>query len=123
MNVLKSYEFDSIVGRGLSGALVIPTLAARLGCTFAIVRKPDDRRHSRSEIEGEIGDSWIFVDDLIASGATYRHTRDAVQRAWQTAKITGKEEGEGPVFKGAWLYAHGGEWFPAGSYSLRWPID
>jgi hypothetical protein len=33
-------EFDTLVERGLSGALIIPVLAVQLGVRYMIVRKP-----------------------------------------------------------------------------------
>lgn len=69
-----------MVGTGLSGALVIPDLARRLGKLFAIVRKETERTHSSRPIEGDIGERWLFVDDLIATGMTYCRVRHTVHK-------------------------------------------
>ena len=68
----------TLVGRGFSGAVVIPTLAANLGCKMTLIRKEQDDRHSANTQEGlsigACGTPWIFVDDLIDTG----HTRQSV---------------------------------------------
>ncbi len=66
---LKDVEYDTMVGTGLSGSLVIPVLAHALDKNFAIVRK-ERSLHDTSEVVGRIGHRWIFVDDFIATGAT-----------------------------------------------------
>lgn len=71
------YKFDTLVGTGLSGALIVPNLARRLNKHFALVRKPDNS-HSGMILEGSIGERWVFVDDLISSGATYRRVRSRI---------------------------------------------
>lgn len=76
---LYGVDFDTMIGTGLSGALVIPVLARAMGKKFAIVRKPFDSAHSRNVFEGEIGHRWIFVDDFIASGATRARVRKAIE--------------------------------------------
>src|SRR5438270_666376 len=68
--ILKEVDFDTMIGTGLSGSLVIPVLAEGLGKYWAIARKDNDGSHSYHKVEGLIGDRWIFVDDLIATGKT-----------------------------------------------------
>lgn len=63
--------FDTIIGTGLSGCLIVPILARSLNVNWAIVRK-DDSSHSVNMVEGKVGDSWIFVDDLIETGNTLK---------------------------------------------------
>lgn len=67
---LEGVEFDTMVGTGLSGALVIPPLARTLKVHWLILRKPTDDSHSCMAGEGTLGSRWLFVDDLIDSGAT-----------------------------------------------------
>lgn len=74
---LKGVKFDTFIGTGLSGALVLPMLARSMRKSFAVVRKPDNS-HSQFRIEGSIGKRWIFVDDLIASGDTFRRVMGEV---------------------------------------------
>lgn len=64
-------EFDTLVGTGFSGGLIIPTLALRLRKKFVLIRKEtDDSHHGSGRLLGELGDRWIFVDDFTATGAT-----------------------------------------------------
>ncbi len=72
-------KFDTLIGTGLSGALVVPTLARALGLKWAIIRKPNDGSHTMAKFEGEIGSRWMFVDDFVSSGATRDRVRDAVE--------------------------------------------
>lgn len=69
---LKDIEYDTMIGTGLSGALVIPILARALNKHFAIIRKSTETSHSYKNFEGNIGYRWLFVDDFIASGRTLR---------------------------------------------------
>jgi hypoxanthine phosphoribosyltransferase len=74
-------DFDTMVGTGLSGALVVPTLARATKKLFAIVRKDDDLlSHHETKVEGTIGERWIFVDDFVSSGATLRRVVQAIRR-------------------------------------------
>lgn len=68
---LGDLEYDTIIGTGLSGALVVPTLARELDKHWAIVRK-EDGSHSSNMVEGTVGRRWLFVDDFVDSGATMR---------------------------------------------------
>lgn len=72
-------NFDTIVGTGLSGTLVVPYLGRAFGLHWAIVRKSDGS-HSSNMIEGEIGQSWLFVDDFICSGNTLIRVKEIVSR-------------------------------------------
>lgn len=72
-------QFDTLVGTGLSGAIIVPPLARALRKNYLIVRKSDDGSHSEYPAEGVLGKRWVFVDDLIASGATLRRVIDVVQ--------------------------------------------
>jgi orotate phosphoribosyltransferase-like protein len=74
---LKGVEYDTMVGTGLSGTLVVPTLARTLGKYWAIVRK-EHSPHTSSMFEGEIGQSWLFVDDFICSGKTLNRVKDVI---------------------------------------------
>ena len=69
---LDGVKYDTMIGTGLSGSLVIPRLAERLGKHYAIVRKPGEPSHAyaKNNIEGHIGKRWIFVDDFIGTGKT-----------------------------------------------------
>lgn len=77
--ILDGVDFDTLVGTGLSGALVIPHVARALKVKWLIVRKKKDASHSTRYAEGELGRRWVFMDDLIDSGTTYRCVREAVK--------------------------------------------
>ncbi|WP_280395528.1 phosphoribosyltransferase [Nocardia brasiliensis] len=95
--VLKDVHFDTLVGTGLSGALMIPTLARALSVDFLLIRKPNDGSHARSNCEGRLGEKWLFVDDLIDTGETLRRVyREVGEAATARGHATG--------FVGAYLY-------------------
>lgn len=66
---VRDVEYDTMVGIGLSGSLVIPSLARLMGKYWAIVRKQDNS-HSSNKFEGTLGRRWLFVDDFVESGTT-----------------------------------------------------
>jgi adenine/guanine phosphoribosyltransferase-like PRPP-binding protein len=78
MKALEGVQFDTLVGTGLSGALVVPTLARALGRHWMIIRKKNDGSHGCSLAVGTIGSRWIFVDDLVCTGDTLKRAREAV---------------------------------------------
>lgn len=68
---LRGVEFDTIVGTGFSGGVVIPALAMSMGKHFVLIRKEgDDSHHGGGRLVGELGERWIFVDDFVSSGKT-----------------------------------------------------
>jgi len=88
--------YDTLIGTGLSGTLVVPSMARALDVRWAIVRKDEEQSHASTRIEGEIGTRWLFVDDFISSGRTYRRVQAAVAATvGNTAMV------------GAWLYEQG----------------
>jgi orotate phosphoribosyltransferase len=79
---LKDVEFDTLVGTGFSGGIVIPSLALALGKKFVLIRKDtDDSHHGKGRLVGELGERWIFVDDFIASGRTRTRVIEKVKEA------------------------------------------
>ena len=74
---LADVDFDTLVGTGLSSAVVIPALALRMGKRFVLIRKEgDDSHHGGGRLLGNLGSRWIFVDDFVSSG----HTRNRVMQ-------------------------------------------
>lgn len=74
----KGVDYDTMVTSGMSGALVIPTLADKLGKKWAIVRK-SDMRHAEGEIIGQIGHKWMFVDDFTGEGKNRDLCKQAIR--------------------------------------------
>lgn len=114
---LADVDFDTLVGTGFSGSVVIPSLALRMGKKFALLRKDtDDSHHGRGRLVGEIGDKWIFVDDFISSGKTRTRVIEKVsdalllngmvsEMAGQYMYVNYSEEGpEFEPFSNSWVY-------------------
>lgn len=76
---LKDVDFDTLVGTGFSGGIVIPSLALAMGKKFVLIRKDtDDSHHGKGRLVGELGERWIFVDDFISSGATRKRVIEKI---------------------------------------------
>jgi len=77
-------EFDAIAFMGMSGALVAPTIAARLDKEIIMVRKGgvDPPTHSKHEVEGnhhsDTPIKYVVVDDIIFSGNTMKYMLNAI---------------------------------------------
>ena len=75
----RGQKFDAIAFSGMSGALVGPSLADRLNKKILVVRKEADvssNQHNAYFVEGYRGPGrYIFVDDLIATGSTWKYVR------------------------------------------------
>jgi len=68
---LKDVGFDTVVGTGFSGGIVIPALALAMEKKFVLIRKEgDDSHHGGGRLVGELGQRWLFVDDFVATGRT-----------------------------------------------------
>lgn len=75
-------EFDTIVGTGFSGGMVIPMIATMLNKHFVLIRKEtDDSHHGSGRLLGELGERWIFVDDFVQSGRTKNRVIEKVAEA------------------------------------------
>jgi len=95
---LKDVDFDTIVGTGFSGGIVIPSLALALGKKFVLIRKEtDDSHHGKGRLLGDLGDRWIFVDDFVSSGSTR-------QRVIEKIHETGGMYGHFPTLVGQYMY-------------------
>lgn len=90
-------EVDTLVGRGISGALTAQLLARATNRAFCVVRKSGDGTHSLNNLEGKLGKRWLFVDDLVCSGATLSTTKAVVARV-------AKYKGWHTQFIGAYTY-------------------
>ena len=72
VRLLRHVEFDTIVFRGFSGAVVGPAVALRLRKPWALIRKEGDNSHSCKSIEGIVHGDYIIIDDFVATGTTIR---------------------------------------------------
>lgn len=78
---LADVEFDTLVGTGFSGGVVIPALALAMGKKFVLIRKDnDDSHHGRGLLLGELGSRWIFVDDFVSSGTTRKRVIEKIKQ-------------------------------------------
>ena len=75
---MRTVDYDTLIGTGLSGALAVPALARAVGCKWAVVRKDGDGSHSGNAVEGTVGRRWVFVDDLISTGQTRLRVRESM---------------------------------------------
>jgi hypothetical protein len=73
-------HFDAIAFRGLSGAIIAPAVAYRLGVPLLPIRKPEDENsHSDHVVEwGDKHPSYIILDDFISQGKTLRAIMDLI---------------------------------------------
>lgn len=72
LRILKHFDFDAIAFRGLSGALIVPTIAMMMDKTLLVVRK-GELSHSSRMVEGDYNARrYVIVDDLVASGQTVK---------------------------------------------------
>lgn len=131
-NRLRDVDFDSLVGTGLSGALVVPVLARALKKTFMIVRKTHDASHSRNLAEGILGRKWIFVDDFMASGKTRSRCLDTIAQVDRNhtsgcdcgaCNSSPPPEGWVPwsTYAGSYFYTRPPLWLPEDPAAPIWP--
>ena len=74
----KELKFDGFIVTGISGITMGSILSRVLKKELAIVRKEGDRSHSSYKVENyKFGRSYIFLDDLIALGNTYKNVKTA----------------------------------------------
>lgn len=108
---LADVEFDTLVGTGFSGGIVIPSLALDMGKKFVLIRKEtDDSHHGRGRLVGSLGERWIFVDDFISSGATRKRVIEKIEQAALAEYVTTE-------FVGQYMYSGGRAFEPAGSWT------
>lgn len=111
---LAEVEFDTLVGRGLSGALVVPHLARSMGRYWLMVRKHGESAHDSAPAVGTLGARWLFVDDFVSTGTTMREAKEAVSLITERTYAPGRRE-HATKYVGCYLYQaqrgfHGPEW-------------
>lgn len=86
---LEDVDFDTLVGTGFSGGIVIPSLALALGKKFVLIRKEtDDSHHGKGRLVGELGERWIFVDDFVSSGRTRDRVMEKIEDAAEERRLS-----------------------------------
>lgn len=84
---LRGVDFDTIVGTGFSGGIVIPALALAMDKQFLLIRKDGDDSHHRGSLVGQLGERWIFVDDFVSSGRTRTRVIGKVAEAVSVSRM------------------------------------
>lgn len=93
IEVLSGYDFDAIAFQGLSGALVAPIVAMKMKKSILAVRKPDERRHSIRDVEGDYATRrYVILDDFVSSGTTLRRILQSVFDVLPRARCIGMVE-------------------------------
>jgi adenine/guanine phosphoribosyltransferase-like PRPP-binding protein len=88
--ILKGLKFDAIAFSGMSGALLGPPLALKMGKSLIMVRKPHSGSHSRKRVEGDMAaHTYIIVDDFQDTGKTARYIKESVAEFSSEAKLLG----------------------------------
>lgn len=96
---LADVQFDTLVGTGMSGCLIVPRLGPLLGVNWALMRDAGSRTHTGKAVEGVFGERWLFVDDFMETGETLRRVYQVMSRM----------TGDTSTFAGAYFYANGGK--------------
>ena len=89
--ILQQYEFDAIAFRGMSGALISPSLATHLDKSMIMVRKYGEIfSHSSREVEGDsAAKTYIIVDDFVSSGDTIKSIISEIKKFAPHARCLG----------------------------------
>lgn len=72
--------FDTIAFCGMSGAVIAPTIADRMGKNIIMVRKVNDASHSSYRVEGNVRESKqiIIIDDVMETGDTVTYIYESI---------------------------------------------
>jgi adenine/guanine phosphoribosyltransferase-like PRPP-binding protein len=85
----RGLEFDAIACRGVSGLLIAPIVAMRLGKSLIVVRKGEDT-HSMYTVEGDHGARrYLILDDFIDQGDTVRAIASEIYATNRLARCVG----------------------------------
>lgn len=94
-------KYDTIVGTGLSGTVFAAKVHSALRKSVAIVRKPNDGSHSGNKVEGGVGQKWVFADDFISSGRTFKRVAEIMFQEYPKAEFAGYYSYESDQFTNA----------------------
>jgi adenine/guanine phosphoribosyltransferase-like PRPP-binding protein len=93
LNPKKFGEFDAFVVTGNSGTIFGGVLAMAMKKNLILVRKPSDDGHSCYKVEGDMGSkSYVFLDDFIGSGATFKRTTEKMIEEFPNCQMVGTYE-------------------------------
>lgn len=83
-------DVDSVVCTGISGLLIAPAIAMAFGWNLAVVRKSSDiAMHSATNVEtADTVGGYLFVDDLIDTGATLERVEKELEREFPWSKLS-----------------------------------
>ncbi len=71
---------NALMGRGISGLMIVPVLAAKLKVEWMLVRKAKSHSDFKAEVSKWRQDTKVvFVDDLIDTGASCRESLDVIE--------------------------------------------
>lgn len=77
---LAETQFDAIAFTGISGALMGPVIAYKLGKSMIPIRKTTDAAHTLDRVEApEEPCKYVIIDDQISSGATINRIMDGIE--------------------------------------------
>lgn len=83
-------DFQAIAFRGMSGAIVAPTVACRLNKEIIVVRKKGLNAHSSLIVEGSRNiKNYIIIDDFVCEGATVVSIQEEIKKFCPKAKCIG----------------------------------
>ena len=84
-------DCDAIAFRGVSGALIAPSVADKLGKHLIVSRKANDDSHSIYDVESSSTKvkNYAIVDDLIGTGNTLRTIRFTIENTFPKARCVG----------------------------------
>lgn len=113
--ILKKKDFDTFVVIGLSGASAGALLGHALNKNVFVLRKEDDlSTHDGRRYFGQMGERWVFLDDLIDSGRTCRTVFERIKEISEKGEFWdwvdgGVEITLTPEYVGNYMYASFGE--------------
>jgi adenine/guanine phosphoribosyltransferase-like PRPP-binding protein len=89
---IREHGIQAVAATGLSGLVIAGAIGHAAGIPVFAVRKHGDPSHSSEKASGVAPhgpvERWVFVDDLIESGATLRRVRDALYETNLAARRT-----------------------------------
>jgi phosphoribosylpyrophosphate synthetase len=83
--IIKEVNADAIVACGHSGLVMAGAVGFATGVPIVAVRKPGEAQLSQSHetVNAALpakAQRWVWIDDFVASGHTYRHAREELIR-------------------------------------------